>query len=194
MKMVRGLLVAACFAAALSAHAGFDEGMEAYGKGDYTVALREFKAAAEKGDLHAQQNLGMMYAFGLGVDKDEKLAVEWYRKAAEKGFAPAQHSLGQAYEEIIGVWRDETVAAEWYRKAAEQGYGKAQFSLGLMYARGLGVKKDLVQAYKWFHLAALSGEPYADRNRDNAEKQMSKKQIEQAMELAMQWEPPVKKL
>lgn len=194
MKMVSGLLAMLCLAVSLTAQAGFDEGMEAYGKGDYRHALSEFKMAAEKGDLHAQHNLGMMYAFGLGVEKDEKLAVRWYRKAAERGFAPAQYSLGQAYEEIIGVWRDEVVAADWYSKSAEQGYGKAQFSLGLMYARGLGVKKDLVQAYKWFHLAALSGEPYADRNRDNAEKQMTANQIQQAVELAQRWEPSVKNL
>lgn len=169
--------------------AGFDEGMTAYANGNYPLALHEFRAAAEQGDLYAEYNLGMMYAFGQGVAKDEELAVGWYRRAAERGFAPAQHSLGQAYEEVAGVWRNEALAVDWYRKAAEQGYGKAQFSLGLMYARGLGVQADLVHAYKWFHLAALSGVPYAERNRDNAERKMSTRQIEQAMQLAMHWEP-----
>ena len=192
--VVRGVLASMCLVVSLAAQAGLDEGVEAYNKGDYPRAFGEFKSSAEKGDLHAQFNLGVMYAFGQGVEKDEKAAVLWYRKAAEKGFAPAQHSLGQAYEEIMGVWRDEALAVEWYRKAAEQGYGKAQFSLGLMYARGQGVKVDIVQAYKWFHLAALSGEPHADHNRDNAEKKMTAKQIEQAMQLAQQWEPPVGKL
>lgn len=77
---------------------------------------------------------------------------------------------GQAYEEAYGVERDEVAAVNWYRKAAEQDFPRAQFNLGLMYARGQGVKPDVVQAYKWFHLAELNREPYAERNRANAEK------------------------
>lgn len=188
-QVLRAMAIPLLLALSWPAQAGFDEGMAAYAKGNYQQALREFGAAAEQGDLYAQYNLGMMYVFGQGTAKDEERGVAWYRRAAERGFAPAQYSLGQAYEEVIGVWRDEVLAVEWYRKAAEQGYGKAQFSLGLMYARGLGVQADLVQAYKWFHLAALAGEPYAERNRDNAERKMSARQVEQAMQLAMHWEP-----
>ncbi|MSR43556.1 MAG: hypothetical protein EXS19_05920, partial [Pedosphaera sp.] len=39
----------------------------------------------EKGDASAQYNLGVMYANGLGVPKDEVEAVKWYRKAADQG-------------------------------------------------------------------------------------------------------------
>lgn len=179
---------AALFVSALT-HAGFNEGMDAYSHGDFPAALKEFKAVADSGDRYAQFNLGVMHALGQGVRKDEEAAVVWYRKAAEQGLAWAQFNLGQAYEEAFGVLRDEAVAVNWYRKAAEQDYPRAQFNLGLMYARGLGVKPDIVQAYKWFHLAALGGEPYAERNRDNAEKKMTARQINQAITQAQSWSP-----
>lgn len=182
------LLVALLFCS-LTAWAGADEGMAAYQSGDYASALAEFKQAAETGDVYAQYNLGVMFALGQGVEKDEDLALKWYRKAAEKGFAPAQYSLGQAYEEAWGVSYSPKIALDWYRKAAEQDYPRAQLSLGLLYARGLGVNQDVVQAYKWFHLAALSGDALAEHNRANAEKKMTPRQIEQALTLARAWEP-----
>lgn len=189
-KLSRQTLIAALFlVCSFGAQAGFNEGMDAYTKGDFPVAFNEFKHAAEDGDVYAQYNLGVMFALGQGVRKDEEVATKWYRKAADRNFAAAQYSLGVAYEEAMGVWRDEAVALSWYRKAAEQDYPRAQMNLGLMYARGQGVKPDLVQAYKWFHLAALGGEPYAERNRDNAEKKMTARQIEQAMTQAQAWVP-----
>ncbi|MDR3411261.1 MAG: tetratricopeptide repeat protein [Formivibrio sp.] len=188
-KSFRNVLGLIAFSFFSLAHAGFNEGMDSYTHGDYPSALKEFQSLADSGNRYAQFNLGVMYALGQGVQKDEKTAVALYRKAAEQGLAMAQFNLGQAYEEAAGVSLDEALALNWYRKAAEQDYPRAQFNLGLMYARGEGVKPDLVQAYKWFHLAALGGAPYAERNRDNAEKHMTAKQIDQAMALARSWVP-----
>lgn len=52
-------------ASATSCWAGFDEGLRAYERGDYTTALREWRLLAEQGDTKAQHNLGVMYAEGL---------------------------------------------------------------------------------------------------------------------------------
>jgi TPR repeat protein len=41
----------------------------------------------------AQYNLGVMYAEGRGVEKNEHEAVEWFRKAAEQGGPAAQNKL-----------------------------------------------------------------------------------------------------
>lgn len=185
----RMVLAVVFFAVSVGAWAGLNEGVEAYGGGDFPCALKEFQQAANAGDAYAQFNLGVMYALGQGVVKDETVAVSWYRKAAEKGLARAQFNLGQAYEEAYGVTQDESIAVNWYRKAAEQDFPRAQFNLGLMYARGQGIKADVVQAYKWFHLAALNQEPYAERNRNNAEKKMTPRQIEEAIAQARDWQP-----
>ena len=45
----------------------------------------------------AQYNLGVCYAKGQGVAKDEVEAVKWYRKAAEQNYAEAQYDLGYCY-------------------------------------------------------------------------------------------------
>ena len=47
----------------------------------------------QQGHADAQYNLGVMYANGSGVPKDEVKAVEWYRKAAQQGHAHAQSKL-----------------------------------------------------------------------------------------------------
>ena len=82
--------------------------------------VKEFmqdKALAEKGDRVAQCNMGINYAFGLGVAKDQVQAVSWYRKAAEQGYALAQSNLGYFYESGTGVAKDEIEAYAYYNLA-----------------------------------------------------------------------------
>ena len=65
--------------------ADFDKGLDAYDRGDYATALREFKPLAEQGDAYAQYNLGVMYDKGIGVPQHHKTAVKWYTLAAKQG-------------------------------------------------------------------------------------------------------------
>ena len=48
-------------------------------------------------DAETQFLLGVAYANGVGVAKDEAEAVKWYRKAAEQNHAQAQYNLGVCY-------------------------------------------------------------------------------------------------
>ncbi len=80
--------------AGVSWSADFDKGYDAYKKGDYKTALREWRPLAEQGYARAQYTLGLMYRKGLGVVQDYKTAVKWYTLAAEQGLARAQHNLG----------------------------------------------------------------------------------------------------
>jgi TPR repeat protein len=50
--------------------AALQKGLTAYESGDYATALRELEPLAEQGNERAQNNLGVMYAFGQGVLKD----------------------------------------------------------------------------------------------------------------------------
>ena len=47
---------------------------------DPTAELRQ---RAEQGDTEAQYDLGLMYANGEGVARDDEQAVRWFRSAAE---------------------------------------------------------------------------------------------------------------
>ena len=150
--------------AGAGAQAGLQEGIDAYGKGDYPVALKEFKPLAAKGNALAQSTLGYMYANGQGVPQDYKKALGWYRKAAAQGDADAQTSLGVMYSKGQGVPQDYKKAVEWYRKAAEQNAADAQSNLGVMYAEGRGVEQDEKEAASWYSMAAEQGHAPAQFN------------------------------
>ena len=173
--------------ASMEVQAGLREGIDAYEKGNYPVALKEFKPLADKGDARAQALIGEMYGSGKGLPQDHKEAASWYHKAAEQGDAGAQTSLGVMYERGIGVPHDDKEAASWYHKAAEQGDAEAQFILGGKYENGQGVSVDMVQAHKWFNLSMTGGFEIARQNMEEIEAKMSREQIEKAQSMAKEW-------
>jgi TPR repeat protein len=105
-----------------SVNAGqLEDGVAASNRGDYTAALQLWRPLAEQGNAQAQHNLGVMYANGRGVPKDDATAVRWYRKAADQGLADAQFNLGIKYELGRGVAKDDATSVLWYRKAVRSG-------------------------------------------------------------------------
>ena len=102
-----------------SSYADFQDGLDAYIKGDYKTAFIEWQPLAEQGHASAQGILGLMYANGEGVLKDDKEAVKWYRKAAEQGHAKAQYNLGVMYINGDGVLKDLSKAKYWTKKSYE---------------------------------------------------------------------------
>jgi|GEM_PF-106206 len=103
--------------------------------------------------------IGLLYANGQGVDKNETKAVQWFAKAAELENVNAQFELGGMYAWGCGdsVKKNATEAAKWFGKAAKQGHADANFCLGFMYLTGDGVGKDDVKASTFFIKAAKLG-------------------------------------
>ncbi|MDG4553697.1 MAG: transglycosylase SLT domain-containing protein [Candidatus Competibacter sp.] len=60
---------------------------------DYARAMQLYCAAARRGHVAAQYQLGWMYANGRGVARDDAQAAAWFRLAAARGDAPAQRML-----------------------------------------------------------------------------------------------------
>jgi TPR repeat protein len=83
--------------------------------------VADCRVRAEQGDVGAQNNLGMMYNFGLGVVQDYKEAVKWYRLAAEQGDAQAQTNLGMMYNFGEGVAQDDVMAHMYWNIAGVSG-------------------------------------------------------------------------
>ena len=83
--------------------------------------LKSLKALVEKGDAKAQNNLGVMYYNGHGVEQDFKEAFKWFQKAADQGFAIAQYNLGGMYGMGEGVERNYVTAYAWASIAATNG-------------------------------------------------------------------------
>jgi len=154
---MRKPLVASLFLlASLQTFASMDEALDAYKKGNYGAAVKEWTALGEAGDISAQIMLGALYNKGGAVTRDDKIAAIWFEKAAGQGNAEAQYQLGYLNENGQ-LPKNFDVAAGWYDKAAQRGSAKAQARLGVLYAEGLGVTKNMNEAILWFGKAALQG-------------------------------------
>ncbi len=136
-------------------------GLKAYDEGNYDVAVRYLRRAAEMGHPKAQNHLAVCYKLGRGVPQNDSSAVKWLHQAAEQGEVDAQYNLGIAYMEGTGVGKNETTAVEWYKKAALQGKVSAQFNLGVFYESGRGVRQDVREAIRWYRMAANQGDAQA---------------------------------
>ncbi len=125
-----------------SAAGPLEDGLAAYGRGDYATAIQLWRPLANQGNAYAQNNLGLMYQNGRGVPHDDAAAVSWFQKAVDQGDADAQNNLGFMYQNGRGVQQDDTAAASWFQKAADQGNALAQHNLGFAYQNGRGVSQD----------------------------------------------------
>jgi hypothetical protein len=74
--------------------ADFKKGLNAYDRGDYVTALREWLPLAKQGNSDAQHKLGNMYYEGRGVLPNNKTAMDWWKRAAERGNEVSQNNLG----------------------------------------------------------------------------------------------------
>jgi hypothetical protein len=171
-----------------------DAAETAYDKGKYKAALRLAHPLADRGNARAQALMGLLYANGRGVLRDDREAMKWFRSAADQGDAVAELQIGIMYYNGRGVPQDYSEAARWYQLAAERGNPEAQYNLGIMYATGVGMPQDNILAHMWFNLAAARftlsvPRDRAARNRDTIARKMAPDEIARAQELARLWEP-----
>jgi uncharacterized protein len=117
------ILSMVCFV--LPAWADYQAGMDAYNRGDFATALREWRPLAEQGDAKAQFSFGLLYENGDGVPRDYTKARQWYEKAAAQGDAKAQLYLGLQSSFGQGVPMDLVEAYMWYSLAAGNGNAHA---------------------------------------------------------------------
>jgi TPR repeat protein len=104
------------------------------GKRDEAVAL--IRAAAEKSYPGAQDFLGDLYKYAVGVAKDGAQALLLYRRAAEGGYAPALSDEGHLYWEGIGTAADHAEAMRWFMRGADQGDPGSHRRLAELYEIG----------------------------------------------------------
>jgi TPR repeat protein len=121
-------------------------------------AIASLTEAAERGDIGAQCDFGIICAGGRGVAADNMQARTWIRRAAEQGHAEAQYYLGDTSDE-----EEQEEAVEWLRQAGEQGHVAAQFALALKYEGTDGVWPDAEEAVTWLRRAAERGHADAQR-------------------------------
>jgi TPR repeat protein len=147
-----------------STAAELDEGIKAYNRRDYKLALQLLLPLAEQGVARAQNDIGVMYATGRGVDQDDAQAATWFQRGADQGYVRAQEHLGYAYRKGLGVSTDYIKAVALFKTAADQGDVLAQTNLATMYRTGEGVARDDVKAAEYYRKAADQGNAIAQNN------------------------------
>jgi len=73
---------------------------------DMNKAVNLYQAAAEKGDIRANVNLGLCCKKGNGVARDFKKAAKFYTVAANTGDPEANYNLGVVYINGNGVAKE----------------------------------------------------------------------------------------
>jgi hypothetical protein len=85
---------------------------------NYQTALKVWMDGAMAGSAEAQNNVGEIYAKGLGTAPDYGMAFQWFKKAADQGYNRAKINLGFLYEQGLGVPQDQAMALNLYREGA----------------------------------------------------------------------------
>lgn len=97
--------------------------------GQFKQAMQAFLPAARSGNADAEELIGVMYAMGLGVERDDIRAFEWYLRASLKGHAGAQSGIAWYYEVGRGLPAPDLVRAyTWYVLSAIGGDPDAAIS------------------------------------------------------------------
>jgi len=130
----------------------------------FKLALDKLSPLAERGDCESLCDLGSMFEYGEGVDKNHTKAVEYYMQAADKGYAGAQCNLGYMYNNGRGVKLDREKAVDYYKRASKQNHVRAQYNLGYLYKYGHGVEKDYKLAVQYYRRSAEQGYTKAQHN------------------------------
>lgn len=120
-------------------------------KNDYEQALPLIEEAALKGNAQAQFNLAVMYHNGVGLKKNDSLAMVWYKKSAESGNVDGMYMMGRSYFDQ----KNYTESYSWYGKAASNGDNEAHMVQVNFHLLGLGMAKDSLKAVEMAKELAL---------------------------------------
>ena len=126
---MRQLVFALCFLATPTL-AELEQARDMMEAGEFAAAKELFEVYARSGNADAEELIGVMYALGLGVEKDDVRAFDWYLRASLKGHAGAQSGIGWYYEVGRGMPEPDLVRAYlWYALSAIGGDVDAPDSL-----------------------------------------------------------------
>jgi uncharacterized protein len=119
----------------------------------------------QRGDVRAMNNIGLLWARGVGVPEPNFTeALHWWKEAARRGYAVSMNNIGLLYANGNGVVQDYKEALKWWQMAAERGNAWAMNSIGDLYENGHGVEQSYTEALDWYGKAAHAGDGLAMYN------------------------------
>lgn len=130
-------------------------------------------ALAQQGDARAITQVAEAYQYGIGTEKNEKLAVEWYKRSIEYGETQNYAKIGEMYRDYSeaeqqgfmakmrnavasnpqgnDVADDDEEARLWFEKGAALQDANSYMKLGEMYRDGAGgLQKDMKKANQYY--------------------------------------------
>ena len=191
------IAVAVCFALSVflmsagPARAGIKEELEearvAFYRYEFEAALSLYLPLAQLGESEAQEKIGEMYLYGMGIYRDCDKAQDWLGRAANQKNPRAAWLLGRVYDDGKCVNKNNLRAYMWYSVAAD------------MVPRPAPPKPEEGYVVDFYPLPAFSG------NKDDAANKallrtieidrkvlgevMTHDQIAEAAQLAKDWKP-----
>jgi TPR repeat protein len=76
-------------------------------------SLAKYLDNAKRGDANAQNEVGVIYAEGIGVKRNDREGVKWFRKSAEQGDVYGACNLALHYGRGHGIRKNLTVMMKW---------------------------------------------------------------------------------
>lgn len=180
---IGGGALAALLAAAFAAqpvHANVAKGSDAWGRGDYATAVREWEGPAAAGDPEAMLRLALAYWLGRGVPADIHRAEALCARSAAMGHPQAADTYGLL---LFELGRREA-AMPYLRGAARRGDPRAQYLLGVAHFNGDFIEVDRPRGYALLTLANAAGLPQAASALAEMDRSLPLAQRHQAVDLA----------
>lgn len=114
--------------------------------------IYESSLIIDKQNRPALNNLGMIYYYGKGVDKNLTKAINYLGKAAIRGDKNSQFYLAMSLSQINAkIFHSEILF--WLEESAKQNYEKAQLLLAIAYIKGEYLEKNITRAKYWIKKA-----------------------------------------
>jgi uncharacterized protein len=131
---------------------------DAFSRGDYRAAARDWTTAANAGNGAAMYNLGVMSLTGKGASKDVNAAARWFKASAEAGHSGGMVNWALCRLNGFGTQKDEGDGFQWLQKAADKGSPTGMGMLAEAYLRGRGVAANPRQGASWLQKAVDAGD------------------------------------
>lgn len=113
----------------LSANSNLERARDLMEANQFVEAREALLPLAKAGNADAEELIGVMYALGLGVERDDVRAFEWYLRSSLKGHPGAQSGIGWYYEVGRGMPAPDLVRGYmWYVLSAIGGDPDAAIS------------------------------------------------------------------
>lgn len=129
-------------------------------KMEFRLLLNQ-KSRESMDNVMALNDLGCMYASGVGSTKNMRMAVSNFKEASMKGSVYGMLNLAKLYVEGVGVDKDLNRARDLYTQAFDKGFSDAMVMCGDTYLISATTSEDYKKALDCYLSAFYRRCPYA---------------------------------